>query len=281
MYKLLSFVILIVCLLFSSSKALAKDTQECTGTIEKSNSFSKEVADRDLCPDDTVCTIGGIKPFPHKCFGPKLNAAGVPNTVKCKKISSCNDGDSYSNRTCTPAGGGASYPAYDIIDKDNICPVKHTAVNSTDIATCLCKLNADAGTPAATPCTDPAKCTTGQGTRCNLRDGSPIPPLVPGAKAVAIPNSGILTAIGCVPTQPQALVEGLIRYGTLAAGGVAFLLMILGAIQMITAEGNPETIKHAQERFYSAIIGLLLIIFSVLLMQVIGVDILDLPGFSR
>lgn len=94
-------------------------------------------------------------------------------------------------------------------------------------------------------------------------------------------TAGISTGIGCVPTEPKALVEGLLRYGTLSAGGIAFLLMILAALQMITAEGNPNTIKSAQERFYSAIIGLLLIIFSVLLMQVIGVDLLGLKDFGR
>lgn len=91
---------------------------------------------------------------------------------------------------------------------------------------------------------------------------------------------GFMTAIGCIPSKPQRLVEALIRYSSFAAGGIAFLLMILAALQMITAEGNPENIKHAQEKFYSAIIGLLLIIFSVLLMQVIGVDILGLPEFG-
>lgn len=71
-----------------------------------------------------------------------------------------------------------------------------------------------------------------------------------------------MTAIGCIPSQPQKLVEGLLKYGTFAAGGIAFLIMILAALQMITAEGNPESIKAGQEKFYSAIIGLLLIIFQ-------------------
>lgn len=114
---------------------------------------------------------------------------------------------------------------------------------------------------------DPNKknCTSGSGLTCSEGITS---------------GSGIRTAIGCVPTEPKALVEGLLKYGTLAAGGVAFLIMLLAALQMITAEGNPEAIKGAQEKFYSAIIGLLLIIFSVLLMQVIGVDILGLPEFG-
>lgn len=117
---------------------------------------------------------------------------------------------------------------------------------------------------------DPSKCTRGGGQRCLAGPGTP-----------DSDGKGILTAIGCVPTEPKALVEGLLKYGTVAAGAIAFLLMLLGAIGMITAEGNPEAIKNSQERFYSAIVGLLLIIFSVLLMQVIGVDILDLPGFER
>jgi hypothetical protein len=118
----------------------------------------------------------------------------------------------------------------------------------------------EAGAAADTlPCTDKATCTSAKPVTCP--DGLP----------------GIMTAIGCVPTEPKALVEGILKFGILASGGVAFLLMILGALQMITAEGVPESIKHGQERFYSAIIGLLLIIFSVLLMQVLGVDILGLP----
>lgn len=92
---------------------------------------------------------------------------------------------------------------------------------------------------------------------------------------------GFMTAIGCIPSKPDTLVTATIKYASFAAGGIAFLLMLLASLQMITAEGNPESIKKAQEKFYSAIIGLLLIIFSVLLMQVIGVDILGLPGFGK
>lgn len=127
-----------------------------------------------------------------------------------------------------------------------------------------------AAAPAATPCTGPT-CTSGSGQRCDPANQGAISPT----------GKGIYTAIGCVPTEPQQFIEGLLKYGTFAAGGIAFIIMLLASLQMITAEGNPENIKHAQEKFYSAIIGLLLIVFSVLLMQVIGVDILGLPGFER
>jgi len=124
--------------------------------------------------------------------------------------------------------------------------------------------------------------TTASGQRCYLtgdsNNGQPIPD---GTVLSGGARSGISTAIGCIPTEPRELISGLLKYGIAAAGAIAFLLMLLGALQMITAEGNPEIIKVAQERFYSAIIGLLFIIFSVLLMQVIGVDLLNLPGFSK
>lgn len=129
----------------------------------------------------------------------------------------------------------------------------------------------DCVSTTAKPCDITNDCSKGIGTTCNTLDGS----------LAGVEGDGVLTAIGCVPNQPQKLVESLLRYGTLAAGGVAFLLMLLAAIQMITAEGNPNTIKTSQEKFYSAIIGLLLIIFSVLLMQVIGVDLLGLKGFGK
>ncbi|OGE45979.1 hypothetical protein A3B39_04215 [Candidatus Daviesbacteria bacterium RIFCSPLOWO2_01_FULL_37_10] len=65
------------------------------------------------------------------------------------------------------------------------------------------------------------------------------------------------------------------------SGGIALLLMALGAFEMITSAGNPESLKAGQDRFTQAIIGLLFVIFSVLLLQLIGVDILEIPGFGR
>ncbi|MBI3485851.1 hypothetical protein HY025_02795 [Candidatus Daviesbacteria bacterium] len=94
-------------------------------------------------------------------------------------------------------------------------------------------------------------------------------------------GTGIKTAIGCIPTQPQQLVQGFVRVISFASGGIALLLMIFGAIGIITSAGNPERLKQSQEQFTSAIIGLLFIIFSVLLLQIIGVDILNIPGFGR
>jgi len=65
------------------------------------------------------------------------------------------------------------------------------------------------------------------------------------------------------------------------AGGVAFLLIIFGAIKILTSAGNPENVRAGRELITSAIMGLLFIIFSLFLLQLIGVKILNIPGFGK
>lgn len=94
-------------------------------------------------------------------------------------------------------------------------------------------------------------------------------------------KQGVLTAIGCIPTEPSAFVQGFIKVAIGAGGGIALLLMIYGAFQMITSAGNPDGVKKGSEQITSAVIGLLFIIFAVMLLKIIGVDILQIPGFEK
>lgn len=121
--------------------------------------------------------------------------------------------------------------------------------------------------PSATPCTDPKKCTSGGGKEAEgCTDDKN--------------NPGVATAIGCIHTKPEALVKDFLTFTVAVGGGIAFLMMLLGAFGMITSAGNPDALKAATDRFTSAIIGLLFVIFAVLLMQIIGVGILAIPGFT-
>lgn len=93
-------------------------------------------------------------------------------------------------------------------------------------------------------------------------------------------SGGVWTAVGCIPTQPTKLIESLFKLATAVGGGVALLLFVYGAFQMITSGGNPDGVKKGSEQMTSAVIGLLFIIFSVMLLKIIGVDILMIPGFT-
>jgi uncharacterized membrane protein YqhA len=65
------------------------------------------------------------------------------------------------------------------------------------------------------------------------------------------------------------------------AGTIAMIIIIFSGYEMMISRGNDEKLKEAKERLTSAIIGLVFIIFSVALLQVITVDILGIPGFGR
>jgi len=96
-------------------------------------------------------------------------------------------------------------------------------------------------------------------------------------------NSGSYswTAIGCIPTQPDLFIKGLLPGVIGMAGGIAFLLMLYGVFTIIMSTGNPEKINQGKEIIVSALVGLIMILFSVFLLKLIGVDILGIPGFKR
>jgi len=94
-------------------------------------------------------------------------------------------------------------------------------------------------------------------------------------------ENGVWTALGCIPTRNiNQFVGWLLGSAIKIAGGIAFLLIIFGAIKILTSAGNPENVKAGQEMITSALMGLLFIIFSLFLLQLIGVKILQIPGFG-
>ena len=100
------------------------------------------------------------------------------------------------------------------------------------------------------------------------------------AKSQGGAGPGIWTALGCIPTNLSDILKNYIfTYGIGIAGGIAFLLMLFGAFTVMTSAGNPENVAKGKEMITSALTGLLIIIFSVFILRLIGVDILRIPGF--
>lgn len=95
------------------------------------------------------------------------------------------------------------------------------------------------------------------------------------------PNGGMWTAIGCIPINLEDLIKDYIfKTGVGIAGGIAFLYFLYGAFLILTSTGNPEKIEEAKQIIMSSLSGIILILFSIFLLRVIGVDILALPGFG-
>jgi hypothetical protein len=92
-------------------------------------------------------------------------------------------------------------------------------------------------------------------------------------------DTEINTAIGCIPFgDTNAFVGFILRWAIGVGGGIAFLLIIMATFQIMSSSGDPERLKGGQELLTSAIAGLIMLIFSVFILRVIGVDILKLPG---
>jgi|GEM_PF-1436275 len=92
---------------------------------------------------------------------------------------------------------------------------------------------------------------------------------------------GIQTAIGCIPIDVIGrTIEFFINWSVAISGGVALLLIAVAAILLLTSAGYPERIKAAKELVVSVIAGVIMIIFSIFLLRVIGINILGLPGFE-
>lgn len=94
------------------------------------------------------------------------------------------------------------------------------------------------------------------------------------------PYTGVDTGLGCIPSDPQGLVVWFLSFAIKIAGGIALLLLAYGGIKFITSGGDPKALDEAKSTITSALSGLFLIIFSVLLLKIIGYDILRIPGWG-
>lgn len=94
-------------------------------------------------------------------------------------------------------------------------------------------------------------------------------------------NNGIITAIGCIPTDtPNSFIVWLFQIIVVIAGGIAFVLLAYGIFLIITSSGDPKKVQAGSELITNTLAGILFIILSLFLLRLIGVDILHLPGFG-
>lgn len=93
-------------------------------------------------------------------------------------------------------------------------------------------------------------------------------------------GNGIWTAVGCIPSNPESVIKTVITIGLTAGGGIVLIMILVGSFMLSVSQGDPNKAKEAKEIITSAIIGLLFVIFSVTILQFIGVSILHIPGFG-
>lgn len=88
------------------------------------------------------------------------------------------------------------------------------------------------------------------------------------------------SALGPINTNPTLLIKSLFGIILSLSGGIALLLIIYSGFSMMVSQGDPEKVKGAKETMTSAVVGLLFIIFSLVILQLIGFTVLRIPGFN-
>lgn len=131
--------------------------------------------------------------------------------------------------------------------------------------------------PNASKCSvlDETGCESAQPYECVLKDKQPLDVYCDG-------GTGIQTAIGCIHvlSDKESFVTDILKWAVGIGSGIAFLLMLYAGFMIMTASGNPERLKAGQELLTSAIAGLILLIFSIFILKLIGIDILGLDQFG-
>ncbi|GIW61350.1 MAG: hypothetical protein KatS3mg089_0202 [Patescibacteria group bacterium] len=94
------------------------------------------------------------------------------------------------------------------------------------------------------------------------------------------PPNETLTEIGCLPTDPIQFIGRFYGIGLSLIGGVSLIFIIIGGYIILTSQGNPDQINVGKSYIFYAILGLLLAIFGFVFIEVVMVDILQIPGFS-
>lgn len=131
-------------------------------------------------------------------------------------------------------------------------------------------------------------CISDRSQCCSDPDECPVAVATPAPVVVSTTTSalcgtgdlGVNTAIGCLMAgDPKQLISQLLGWGVSVGGGIAFLMIVFAGFQMTTASGDPKKVQAAKELLVSALSGLVLIVFSLVLLNFLGVGILKLPGF--
>lgn len=118
--------------------------------------------------------------------------------------------------------------------------------------------------------------TDGDCNDLNLRPQPAAPPAAGAETPTCDGGTGTPTALGCIPNEPAQAIPLILKWAIGVGGGLAFLLMLYGAFTLVTAAGNPEHVDKGKSIVTSAVAGLLFIIFSVVLLRIIGIEILKL-----
>ncbi|MFS8130547.1 MAG: hypothetical protein ACMG57_01070 [Candidatus Dojkabacteria bacterium] len=188
-----------------------------------------------------------------------------------------------TSTACAIVGGNTIVKASDLINTANLTCTKCfadgeiIAVNESTNSMKICNASAAAGTAPFTEegrcnnsTTDTIACAVNGKYNKTNQDGTPSNYTLCCA---CRESGGVWTGIGCTDTTPLGLITGIIRIVFGVVGGIALLQLIIAGVMYQT--GDEARIKSARDSIIKTLTGLAVLVFSILILRIIGINLLD------
>lgn len=156
------------------------------------------------------------------------------------------------------------------------CGTKSSGVVCKNPEARLCLANTADGATA-----DDLRCQVIPPAKSPCKEGLTVDGVLTTTPALIAQCTKVGTAVGDIQTNPFDFLKRLMGIILSLSGGIALILIIFSGYQILMSEGNPEKLQGAKDTITSAIIGLVFMIFSMVILQLIGVDILHIPMLGR
>lgn len=96
------------------------------------------------------------------------------------------------------------------------------------------------------------------------------------------PTSARIAGIGCIPTSdPIKFSVFMYNLGLSLVGVVGLLSMMYGGYMILSSRGDAYRIKEGKRYIYYALAGIVLAFSGLAVYQIIGGDVLKIPGFTK
>ncbi len=246
------------------------------------------------CPGPTYCSSGlTCNTNVNLCLSSDTSCTCTSDYSQCLIDNECGDGYQevclYEDEGCYDSNGDIFTGCQCIVDyfsnDEGFDCAEGSLYNCQETDGYCLPDNCPSGcTCFQSQCTLSSDCVNTDG--CADCDGDGNPDWVGGVTITPRPalnplcgDTGINTAVGCIPLGDRnAFLSFILRWALGISGGVSFLFIVYSGFIIMTAAGDKRKTQAGKEILTAALSGILLIIFSVFLLDFVGIRILRIPG---
>ncbi|MBA3723551.1 MAG: hypothetical protein H0W89_01505 [Candidatus Levybacteria bacterium] len=217
---------------------------------------------------DLIGVSCGAEQITCTCIGGGNTTGAEQNGIRCTNAAGAVIGEGYcsgSGDACVPSGTINQMDTVRLEDgqlNDNKGPLDESAMDNKDLIGVSCEALQATIAPTIPP-PPPPPCA-------EWSDGGP-------GKGFC---KTFATGFGDLGTRTDEFIQSLFAVLLSLSGGIALLLILKAGYQMMTSQGKPEQLQAGRDQLVAAIVGLIFLIFSFVILQIIGYDILQIPGFG-